>query len=102
MKYVISFIDDFTHFIVIYLMESKEEVFKYFKMYKAMATAHFNLKISRFRCDNGRKYISKKLQEEFESEGILFEYTIRYTPEQNGVAERVNRNIMERARCLLL
>lgn len=45
MQYIISFIDDFTHFTVIYLMEPKDEVFKYFKMYQAMATAHFNLKM---------------------------------------------------------
>jgi len=49
-------------------------------MYQAMMTVHFNLKISRFKCDNGREYISKKLKKDFESKGIQFEYTMRYTP----------------------
>lgn len=50
-------------------------------MYEAMATAHFNLKLSRFRCDNGREYISKEIKDYFESKGIQFEFTIRYTPQ---------------------
>ena len=70
--------------------------------YQAMATAHFNFKISRFRYDNEKEYISKKLKEEFKSKGIQFEYTIRCTPEQNGVVEKINRNIMETTRYLLL
>lgn len=66
-----------------------------------MAEAHFNLKISRFRCDNGREYISRETRQHFEDCGIQFEFTIRYTPQQNGVAERMNR-IIERARCMIL
>lgn len=34
--------------------------------------------------------------------GIQYEFTIRYTPQQNGVAERMNRTIIERARCMSL
>lgn len=67
-----------------------------------MTTSLFNLKTSRFRCDNGREYISKRLKEEFESKGIQVEYTIRYISKQNGVAEKINRNIIEKVRCLLL
>lgn len=67
-----------------------------------MATAHFNLKLSRFRCDNGREYILKEIKEYFESKRIQFEFTIRYTPQQNGVAERMNRTILEKARCMLV
>lgn len=101
-RYILTFIDDFTHFTVVYALSSKSEVFRYFKMYEAMAVAHFNLKISRFRCDNGREYISKEIKDYFENRGIQFEFTIRHTPQQNGVAERMNRTIVEKARCMLL
>jgi len=67
-----------------------------------MVTAHFNLKISRFRCDNGREYISKEMTHKLEKKGIRIEYTIRYTPQQNGVAEHMNRSILNKARCMLL
>lgn len=93
-RYVLTFVDDHTHFTAAYVIESKTEVLKYFKKYEAMATAHFNLKISRFRCDNGSEYISNEITKYFEEKGIQFEFTIKYTPEQNGVAERMNRIIL--------
>ena len=34
--------------------------------------------------------------------GIKFEYTTPYTPEQNGVAERLNRSLIIMARAMLL
>ncbi|GAB1869619.1 Gag-pol polyprotein [Camponotus japonicus] len=101
-KYVLTFIDDFTHFTVAYTLSLKSEVLRHFKMFKAMAEAHFNKKVSRFRCDNGREYISNETREYFESNGIQYEFTIRYTPQQNGVAERMNRTIIEKARCMIL
>lgn len=101
-KYVLTFIDDFTHFTASYILDSKSEVLRFFKIFEAMASTHFNLKISRFRCDNGREYISKEIKNFFEGLGIQFEFTIRYTPQQNGVAERMNRTILEKARCMLL
>lgn len=38
----------------------------------------------------------------FKKEGIQYECTIRYTPQQNGVSERINRIIAEKARCMLI
>lgn len=101
-SYIIIFLDDYTHFTVAYMLSSKAEVFHYFKIYEAMDTAHFNCKLSRFRCDNGREYVSNEMKHHFEEKGIVFGFTVRYTPEQNGVAERLNRTICEKARCLLL
>lgn len=96
------FIDDYSHFIWGYILESKTEVLRFFKMFEAMATAHFNMKISRFRCDNGYEYISSEIKQFFESRGIQFEFTIRYTQQQNGIAERMNCTILQKARCMLL
>lgn len=101
-RYVLTFIDDYTHFTVAYTMKYKSELFHYFKIYEAMAGAFFNNRLSRFRCDNGGEYISSEIKEFFEKNGIQFEFTIRYTPQQNGVAERMNRSIIERARSMIL
>lgn len=101
-RYVLTFIDDFTHFTAAYPIEKKSEAFHYFKIYEAMATAHFQNKICRFRCDRGGEYVSSNLKSYFQEKGIQIEYTIAYTPEQNGVAERMNRTIVEKARCMLL
>lgn len=73
-KYMMTFVDDYTHFTVVYLLQSKSEAFKYFKIYEAMSTAHFNTRLSRFRCDNGREYISTEMKNYFEEKGIQFEF----------------------------
>lgn len=42
-----------------------------------MAEAHFNLRISRLHCDNGREYISTDFKNHCETKGVKIEYTIR-------------------------
>jgi len=90
-RYILTFIDDFTQFTAVYLLKTKSEVFCFFKVFEAIATAHFNLRMSRFRCDNGREYLSTEMQDYFKKRGIQYEFTVRYTPEQNGVAELMKR-----------
>lgn len=99
-RYIITFVDDYTHFTAVYVMQNKSEVLEYVKEYEAMATAHFNSRISRFRCDNGGEYLSNEFF--FKEKGLQYELTMRYTPQQNRVSERMNRNILNKARCMLL
>ena len=51
------------------------------------------------RCDNAREFIA--LEPAMKQRGITIEYTTVYTPEQNGVAERLNRTIITMVRCML-
>lgn len=101
-RYYVSFIDDYTHFCVIYLLKNKAEVFKKFLEYESMVGSHFGSKIARLRCDNGGEYISIQFKDFCKSNGIQLEYTVPYTPEQNGVSERMNRTIIDRARTMLI
>lgn len=69
--------------------------------YAAMVTAHFERKIARVRCDNGGEYKNHEFSNFCEKSGIVLETTMPYTPQQNGVAERMNRTIMEKSRSML-
>jgi len=84
-----------SHFTIIYLLQRKREVFKYFLMYEIMAMVHLNLRISKLRCDNGREYTSNEMIQECQRKGIRIEYTLY---NKNDVAKRMNRTIIERAR----
>nr|GEY30121.1 retrovirus-related Pol polyprotein from transposon TNT 1-94 [Tanacetum cinerariifolium] len=53
------------------------------------------------RTDRGGEFISKEFAAFCDEEGIKRELTAPYTPEQNGVAERKNRTIVEMARSML-
>ena len=55
----------------------------------------------RLRCDNGSEYINADLKAFCDAKGIKLETTVRYTPEQNGAAERLNRTLMDKVRPML-
>lgn len=100
-RYFVSFIDDFTHFVVVYLIRTKCEVLQKFKEYEAMATAHLSYRIAKLRSDNGSEYYSKEFVNFCRDKGIQMIATVPYTPEQNGVSERMNRTLMEKARTII-
>ena len=52
--------------------------------------------------DNGLEYCSKEFKDFCKSKGIARHRTVTYTPQQNGLAERINRTLIERVRCMLL
>ena len=54
------------------------------------------------RTDNGGEYVSTEFERLLEIEGIRHERTIPKTPQQNGVAERHNRTLVEMVRSMLL
>ena len=60
-----------------------------------------DMKIKVFRSDNGGEYMSKKFDELLKKEDIARQTSAPYTPQQNGVAERANRTIVEMARSML-
>jgi hypothetical protein len=62
-RYFMTMLDDYRRFCKIYLLETKSvpEVFSYIKEYITEAEAHFNLKTSKIRCDNGKEYKNKLL-----------------------------------------
>lgn len=67
-----------------------------------MVETQYSSIIKVLRSDNGGEYINFELSEFLHGQGILHETTCPHTPQQNGVAERKNRHILETARALLL
>ena len=82
-------------------MTQKLEVFKIFKVFKALIENSFRKNIKSIRSDNGGEYIKEYFQQFCESEGIQMEHLVPYTPQHNGVVERKNRSLKEMATCLL-
>lgn len=67
-----------------------------------MATAHFGCKMECLRSDNGGEYTSKKMKDFCAECGIILETTAPYTPQTNGVSERMNRTLCQKASSMLL
>ncbi|KAH9679095.1 hypothetical protein KPL71_025975 [Citrus sinensis] len=58
-------------------------------------------KDKRLRSDNGGEYKNDPFLQICQDEGIMRHFTVRDTPQQNGVAERMNQTILEKVRCML-
>ena len=58
-------------------------------------------KIKVLRLDNGGEYKSDPFLRVCKEEGIVRHFTVPGTPQQNGVAERLNRTLLEKVRCML-
>ncbi|KAL5848374.1 hypothetical protein ACOSQ4_006387 [Xanthoceras sorbifolium] len=100
--YYVTFIDDSTRKVWVYFLKKKSEVFDTFRKWKAMVENETGLKIKRLRSDNGGEYKDSRFREFCANSGIKMEKTVPMTPQQNGVAERMNRTLNERARSMRL
>jgi hypothetical protein len=100
-QYFLTFIDDYSHKAFIYILKSKDEVTECFIKFKNFVENQVEKKIKILRTDNGGEYCSNYLNSYLEKAGIQHQLTAPYTPEQNGVAERLNRSIVEKVRCML-
>jgi transposase InsO family protein len=93
--YYVSFIDDYSRKTWLCLLKSKDEVFNKFKEFKALIENLSKRKIKILKSDNGGEYTSKEFVSFCKDVGIKRELTTPYNPQQNDVAERKNRTIME-------
>ena len=84
-----------------YTLKSKDEVFETFLVLKKMVENQTGRKIKVLRSDNGTEYRNGQFSIFCKKEGISRHFTVRDTPQQNGVAERINLTLLEKVRCML-
>ncbi len=78
-------------------MKNKSNVFVTFKQWKTLIEKQTGKKIKRFRTNNGLEYCSGEFDEFCKNDEIVRHRTVQETPQQNGVAERMNMTLLERA-----
>ena len=100
-RYFITFTDDFSRSVTVLCISSKEEVKSCVKSYIARIEREKDRKVKRFRTDNGLEFCNKELSEYFRSAGIKHEKSNVETPQMNGVAERINRTLLDLTRSML-
>ena len=86
----------------VYFLKRKSDVFEKFKEFEAIVTNECGQNIGTLPTDNGGEYLSNEFQTFLKSKGIRHELTIPHTPEQNGVAERMNRTLIDSARAMVV
>ena len=79
-------------------MKTKNETFNIFRQRKVIAANQCN-KNKNPRIDNGLEYLAEVFTDYFKEHGIRRHKSVRKTPQQNGLAERMNRTLIERVKC---
>ena len=95
LKYFMSFMDDCTRYITVKFLQTKGQAAKQLKAYVAYLEHQYDFKPKVFQADNSGRYVSNNLVSWCESKGINLNYTAPYSPEKNGIAERMNRTLVE-------
>jgi transposase InsO family protein len=101
-RYYISFVDDATRQVILYYMKTKDEASEKVKHYLTYIERQGQKCPKAVRADNGREYVNKDLIGWCHSKGIELQTTAPHTPEQNGVAERWNRTVVELGRAMII
>lgn len=101
-RYYVTFIDDKSRYTFVYLIRAKSEVFAKFKEFEVLIRNKYQKTIKILRSDNGGEYLSAEFDNFLKSKGIEKQLSVAYTPQQNGVAERMNRTLVESARTMMI
>ena len=95
--YILTFVDDYSRWLWIAIINDKsgKTVMSHFIKYKMWAERYTGFNIQALRTDGGGEHVNDELRIHLQMLGIERHTTTAYTPQQNGVAERINRIIME-------
>ncbi|CAL5443135.1 unnamed protein product [Camellia sinensis] len=85
----------------VYFVRQKSEVFSIFKKFQNLVERQSGCLMKVLRSDRGGEYNSNEFMKFCEDIGMQRQFTIGYTPQQNGVAERKNRTIEEMSKSML-
>jgi transposase InsO family protein len=100
-KYGLVIIDDFSRYTWVFFLSDKGESQEVLKKFMRRAQNEFEFKIKKVRSDNGTEFKNTSVEESLGEEGIKHEFSVSYTPQQNGVVYRKNRTLIEAARTML-
>ncbi|GJV77609.1 putative ribonuclease H-like domain-containing protein [Tanacetum coccineum] len=99
--YCLVVTDDYSRFSWVFFLATKDETSGILKSFITRVENLIDQKVKVIRCDNGTEFKNKEMNQFCERKGIKREFSIARTPQQNRVAERKNRTLIEAARTML-
>ncbi|GJU15458.1 putative ribonuclease H-like domain-containing protein [Tanacetum coccineum] len=100
-SYCLVVTDDFSRFSWVFFLATKDETPEILKNFITGIENQSDHKVKTIRSDNGTEFKNRIMNEFCEMKGIRREFSVARTPQQNGVAERKNRTLIEAARTML-
>ena len=110
-RFWLVIVDDFSRFPWVYFMKHKNEALQIYNQWKKdvqtllrteIGQEDFSESYTKFvRSDGGTEYTNKAFRNQLRNDGTILETSAPYTPEQNGLAERMNQTLATLANTML-
>lgn len=100
-RYLMTFNDLFSGYTEVTFLRKKSDAAEHMIQFIEKIKTKFGRKVKMLRTDQGGEYRCKKLQDYLKAEGIEYQCTVAFSPQQNSHAERKNRTLVEAARTML-
>jgi transposase InsO family protein len=100
-KYGLVIIDDYSRFTWVFFLQDKGETQEGLKKLLKRTQNEFDAKVKRIRSDNDTEFKNTQVKHYLDKESNKHEFLAPYSPQQNEVAERKNRTLIEMARTML-
>jgi transposase InsO family protein len=100
-RYFITFVDDSSCFASVFPLREKSEVSKTLKAFISWAELETGQKMKVLYSDGGGKYLAGHLQQYLQERSIKHKITTANMPQHNGMAERLNRTLLDKVRAML-
>nr|GEU46122.1 hypothetical protein [Tanacetum cinerariifolium] len=99
--YCLVVTDNYSRFTWVFFLATKDETSGIFNSFITRIENIVDHKVKVIRCDNETKFKNRDTNQFCEMKGILRQFSVARTPQQNGVAKRKNRTLIEAARTML-
>lgn len=99
-RFFVTIVDDYSRYTWLFLLASKADTIVVLRKFLTQVKNVFSTTVKTLRTDNGCEFLSHDFQSMLGELGIVHQTTCVYTPQQNGVAERKHRTILNMARSI--
>ncbi|GKC15903.1 putative ribonuclease H-like domain-containing protein [Tanacetum coccineum] len=100
--YCLVVTNDYSRFTMVFFLATKDKTSGILKSFITGIEILVDHKVKVIRCDNGTEFKNREINQFCEMKGILRQFSVARTPQQNRVAERRNRTLIEAARTMLV
>ena len=100
-KYMLCLKDEYSGYAWVYFLRKKKEAATRIRSFFAFVERQYEVTVKGFRSDRGGEFLHHDFVQWLEELWVTHQLTTPYTPQQNGMCERYNRTLCDRARAML-
>lgn len=98
---IVAFIDGASRYVSVSTIVKNNETVKQFMDFEAKFELQWNKEVRRLHTDSSGKYINRETELICSRTGVVYTTTSSYNPQSNGMAERMNRTLLDKVRSIL-